>query len=118
MSRRQLNIKVEEVEEVTVVSLDGSVDAANVHDFERTLKQVCQAKRPRVLLDFRHLSYVNSTSFGLLFKYRNACADRGGVFALCAVMDKILTIIKILGLDKFLDIYPSRKKGIEALQNA
>jgi anti-sigma B factor antagonist len=115
MAKRQLHISVEDVGGVMVVVLDGAIDASNVKDFQGVVGKLCAGDSPRVLLDCSRLSYVNSTSFGLFFKYHQTCNRNKGTFAMCALWDKIHNIIELLGLEKFINIYPSRKTALSKL---
>lgn len=118
MAKKRLNIDLEDVGGVTVAILDGAIDASNVADFQKVLDEACDGEQPKVLLDCAKLSYVNSRSFGLFFKYHRGCGKKGGKFAICSLWDKIRNIIKILGLDKFLDIYPDRKTALAHMRKA
>lgn len=118
MSKRQLSIDVETGDGVSVVTLTGAIDASNASDFARVLDRVCAGETPRVVVDCAELIYVNSTSFGLFFKYHRVCEKHGGGFAICSVRRKILNIINLLGLDKFLDMHSDQKAAITHLQRA
>ena len=116
MPKGQLDIKLKEVNDIKVVDLEGAIDASNVSDFQSIVGHLCEEEQPLVLLDCTGLSYVNSTCFGLFFQYNRACSRRGGAFALCSVWDKISHLIKLLGLHKFLNLYPDRETALKALR--
>jgi anti-anti-sigma factor len=115
MATKALEIDVVQTNGVAVVTLDGALDASSVEQFQDTLGTLCERQGGRVLLDCSNLSYVNSTSFGLFFKYHRSCAQHGGVFAMCGVWDKVMHIVSLLGLDKFLKIYPDRATALKSL---
>lgn len=114
------NLQLETVREVvggvTIIRLKGAVDASNMTDFTRCVEKACQGNAPRVLVNCQDLTYVNSTSFGLLFKFHGLCRSRNGQFALCAVSAKLLNIIGLLGLNKFLTVYPTQAAAMKAMQ--
>ena len=116
MLRRQLDIQVEQVGNVSVVSLSGAIDPTNVEDFKSTLRPLCAKDGNSVLLDCGSLSYVNSASIGLLSNYHRICATNNGELALCCVWDKIQNILRLLGLDCVLKIHQSREDALEAMK--
>jgi anti-anti-sigma factor len=118
MSKRQLTISVDKIDGISVVSLTGAIDASNVRDLSDILEKTCSGSPPRAILDCSTLQYVNSTSFGMFFKYHQHCLKQGGALVLAGVQGKIRNIIKILGLEKFLKLYASRKEALAALKRA
>jgi len=116
MLKRQLDIQVENVDSVAVVSLAGAIDPTNVDDFKSALKPLCSEPPAVVLLDCGDLSYVSSTSLGLLFYFHRICQASQGTLALCCVWDKIQNILRLLGLDTVLRIYKTREDGVKSLQ--
>ncbi|MBN2561688.1 MAG: STAS domain-containing protein [Phycisphaerae bacterium] len=116
MDRHQLDIRVEQHGPVSILCLVGSVDASNLDVFEDALKSVCDREHAKVVVDCDELSYVNSTSFGLLFHYHKVCESRHGKFVLCSVREKILNLIRLLGLENVLRIHGTQAEALEALQ--
>ncbi len=113
--KRQLNIQVEPVQSVAIVHLNGSVDAANIHDFEQALEPLCLVPRPRVILNCGRLTYVNSTSYDLLFHFHRVCRTRRGHLLLYGVRRKIMEIMRVLSLDSVLEVFPSRQEALRRL---
>jgi anti-anti-sigma factor len=116
MSKQQLSITTADVDGVTVVGLSGAVDASNVAEFERALRDVCEAGPAPVLVDCSDLTYVNSTSFGLFFKYHQMCEENGGSFAMCGLREKIRAIVDLLGLNRFLALYEDQASALDGLR--
>ena len=116
MLKRQLDIQVDSVDGVSVVSLAGAIDPSNVEDFKNTMKPLCSDTPAVVLLDCANLSYVSSTSLGLLFYFHRICESNQGTLALCSVWDKIQNILRLLGLDTVLRTYQTIEDGVKGLQ--
>ena len=66
MSDQVFKLSVEKVESVTVVHVAGPVDSAHVELFKAELTPLCAVPGARVLLDCGQLTYLNSSSIGLL----------------------------------------------------
>jgi anti-sigma B factor antagonist len=116
MPKRQLNIDTAKTDGVSIITLSGALDASNVTYFEDALEKACAEDQPVVLLECSDLTYVNSTSFGLFFKYHRLCGKHKGAFAMCGLRGKILNIVKLLGLDSFLVLYPDRQSALAQLR--
>jgi anti-sigma B factor antagonist len=115
MPKRELKIETDYQDGIAIVTLHGGVDASNSEDFKRTLDPLCKDNSTSVILDCSNLSYVSSTSLGLLFHYHRACEASQHQLVLCAVWEKIHNIIRLLGLDSVLKICGSREEALEYL---
>lgn len=117
VAHRPLEIRVERRDGLAIVSLAGAVDAFTLGEFEETLEPLCDRDHAKVLVDCDDLTYVNSTSFGLLFHFHKVCEARHGLFALCSVREKIRSLLRLLGLEDVLRIYGTRAEAVEALRS-
>jgi anti-anti-sigma factor len=112
---RELEIDVEQVATVTVVRVAGPVDSAGVDLFRTRLNPLCSQPGARVLLDCQDLTYLNSTSIGLLMKYHRGLLVSRGKLVLCAVNSKLLRTLDLLQIGKTLQIYATREEALAAL---
>lgn len=115
MSIRELEINVEQVGRVAVVRVAGPVDSASVDLFRTHLNPICSQPGAHVLLDCQDLSYLNSTSIGLLMKYHRGLLVTRGKLALCAVNTKLVRTLDLLQIGKTLQLYAGREEALAAL---
>lgn len=115
MSIRDLEIDVEQETPVTVVRVAGPVDSAGVDLFRTRLNPICSQPGARVLLDCRDLTYLNSTSIGLLMKFHRGLMVSRGKLALCAVNSKLVRTLDLLQIGKNLQMYATREEAMAAL---
>lgn len=99
-----LSLEVQTINGATIVRLIGDIDAASLDMFQQAVEPLCRQQQPRILLDCSHLNYVNSAGFGLLFTLTRACSQRNGEFVLCAPRTKVLNVMHVLGLERFLNV--------------
>ena len=111
-----LDIETLQQEGIEIFVPGGAIDMSNIAEFERQLKPACSAPNARVIVDCARITYLNSSSIGLFYKFFNTCRSQSGEFALCSVNEKIHDIIRLLGLDKVLEMYPTREAAIQRLQ--
>lgn len=115
MSIRELEISVEQVAAVTVVRVAGPVDSASVDTFRTQLNPICSQPGARVLLDCTDLTYLNSTSIGLLMKFHRGLLVSRGKLALCAVNTKLVRTLELLQIGKTLQMYATREEALAAM---
>ena len=108
----QLDIKVEHVEGIAVVTLIGVVDAATIESVERSLEPLLARNPPRILIDGSGLSFINSLGFGLFLSWTRSATTRNGQFAVCGLRDRTRGIIKILGMEPLMNLYPSQAEAL------
>ena len=116
MSDQEFKLSVEKVESATVVHVSGPVDSANVELFKAELTPLCAVPGARVLLDCEQLTYLNSTSIGLLMKFHRGLIVSRGRLALCALNSKLARTLELLQIGKSLQMFPSRAEALAALK--
>ena len=77
--------------------------------------------RPRgetadVIIDMKAVSLVNSSNIAQLLKVRKTLQDRGARLRVCAVTDRVWTVILVTGLDKIFDFTEDVATSIASLQ--
>lgn len=112
-----LEVKIEQVDDVVVVTLNGPIDSATKDIFKDSLDPVFRKKGVKVLFDCENLTYMNSRALGLLSSYRRRCYVNGGRLALSKLNTKIVRTMDLLGLGKLLKRYESNPEAMEALAN-
>lgn len=116
MGLATLDIQLEQVGKVTVVTLSGPVDSATHDHFKQTLDPLFTAREVYVLLDCKGLTYINSRGLGLLASYHRLCFASRGWMAICNVDRKTVKTMDLLGLGKMLQFYPSREEALAAMK--
>lgn len=113
MSEKQVNVKIEELDNMTVIVLDGSLDSSNLRTFKKVLSELVDEKKVDVLLDCERLTYASSQVFGLFSCFNKISKTQGSFFAFSGMSTQIMNILHILGLDVVFNIYKTRNDAIE-----
>ncbi len=111
---KKLSIAIEPQNGVSIIQFDGIIDASNIDEVRRYLDSFMEQAPPQLALDCRDLRYINSTAFGMLFKYHRSCEAKGGCFLVFGVQKKIMNIMRILGLDHVLNLYPTLDEALQS----
>lgn len=115
MTTCPITVHAEDQNGFTLISVEGAVDTSNVEEFRSLIMPRCVVPNSRIILDCGSITYMNSRSFALLYRFHHACESNGGVFLVCCVPLKIEHIIKLLGLNAMLKVFPTLEDAIDAL---
>lgn len=106
----ELNFDVRELQHIphaVLVSMQGSIDASTVVNFQSTLENLQLKGIKRFILDMEQIRYVNSTGLGSLVRLADQLESDGGGFALVKIHPKVKVVFDMLGLNAFFKIFPS-----------
>ena len=107
---------VQQVKDYTVVEfkISSLMDAIELDQIAQSLyRLVDEEDRRRIILDFEKVQYLSSQAIGIIMAMRKKLATLSNSrFILVGVGDRLMQLIKIVGLDKALTIKPSQKEAI------
>ncbi len=109
-----LTIETEEKPPVTLLRLDGRLDATSAPNLEAELNTHLEKEGSKLLLDFSRIDYLSSAGMRLLLSATKKAKSAGGVIAFCSLNDDVMEIIKMAGFERILQIYSTE---LEALNN-
>ena len=104
---RECSIELEEKGELSILRLDGSLDAYSFPRLESTLGQLQEGGKHRVILDCAALEYVSSAALGALIGFARRAREKGGDLKLAGLSHKIYNIVELLGFNKILEVCDS-----------
>jgi anti-sigma B factor antagonist len=85
--------------EVSVVAVEGFVDAHTAPDFEQHIQDEIEAGRCRIVVDCAQLSYISSAGLGVFMGFIEEARERGGDIKICGVVPKVRQVFDLLGFD-------------------
>ncbi len=85
--------------------LHGDLDSASTPEFNRVIQQHLDAGHSRIVVDCRWLGYVSSLGIGSLVALQARLRRKGGAVKLCAIQGPVMEVLRLVRLDKLLDIY-------------
>ena len=71
---------------------------------------------PDVIIDTQTVSYLNSSNIAQLLKLRKKLLDRGSRLRICALNDRVWSIMLVTGLDKVLEFTDDVSTSLASLQ--
>lgn len=100
-------IRVEEMGDVTVLALLGELDVFTSPDLIAQFKRLHDLGRYEVLIDLAELDFFDSTGLGAFVGARKKAHEHGVGFGLVTAHAPFLAVLRITGLDRIFDVYPS-----------
>jgi anti-sigma B factor antagonist len=100
-----MEITIREVDQVTVVSIAGSVDGLTAEGLLGTLGEQVRSGRTRLVGDFALVDYTSSAGLRALLATTKEARQRGGDFRLAAVRADVHRVLEMSGFTSILKLY-------------
>lgn len=111
-----MHITVENQGDIRIVRVEGRLDATSVPVLEKQLSHLIDANHKKILADFEKVDYLSSAGMRLLLSVTKKLKSHGGKLAICAMNDDVMEIIKMAGFERIMNIYPTEKEALAALE--
>lgn len=90
--------------DLTVLALEGYLDAHTAPEFENAVQQEIDAGHRRLIVDCKGLSYISSAGLGVFMSFLEEIREAGGDIKICGPSPKVLQVFEILGFPALFDI--------------
>jgi anti-sigma B factor antagonist len=98
-----------------VVTLSGEVDLHTAPALEQALEGVLGLGGTSVALDLADVSFVDSTTLGVLLRYHERFRNRGGQLVVVTTDRRVLRTFEVTGLDRLLEIERRLANAVAAI---
>lgn len=109
-----MNIKLEKINDITLVSLIGELNMDNTNRVREAFKKILQEKKVKVLIDFHKVPFVDSSGIALLLEIVQNFAKANGRMCLCHVNKKIISVFEITKVHKMFNIFESHEDALRS----
>ncbi|MDF1842534.1 MAG: STAS domain-containing protein [Rubripirellula sp.] len=101
-----ISLKTDVVDDnVLVMKLYGNLDVKSLPKFEEAVQKHYEAGTRKFILDCGHLGYINSMGIGSLVTLQTRLRKKEGEVKLAALQGLVADVIKVVKIDKLLNIY-------------
>lgn len=108
-----MQIYVEQVAGVAVMSLAGSYDHRAQHELrQQMIGMIPDAPAPRVLVDLSELQTVDAAGLALVVGLGRELSARGGQLKLCAASSEVDEFLRISRIDRAYATYANRAAAL------
>lgn len=102
--------------DVWILTLEGRLDAQSSASFKKTLSPFVKEETPLLILDFRHVAFVDSTGLGALISMLRKVQSQDGQLTLTNVNAEVESIFEVTRLHKLFKIKPTLDRALESLR--
>jgi anti-sigma B factor antagonist len=89
-----------------VISVEGSVDLANVPELQEAIQHLFEQRIYRIILDIERVSFISSAGFGIFLHARETVLRHGGDLVFAGTNARVREIFDLLGITSFLRFAP------------
>jgi anti-sigma B factor antagonist len=94
-----------------VVTVRGEIDVASAPQLRGHLHHVCVEGAPRVAVDLRDVTFLDSSALGVLVGALRRCRENKTEFQLLVTSPRLLKIFEITGLTSVFDIVDTAERA-------
>lgn len=103
---------------LSVLALDGYLDAHTAPEFEKTVETEFGAGRVKMVVECSKLSYISSAGLGVFMSFIEEIRAAGGDIKICGLVPKVYQVFDILGFSALFDIVPDLPAAIQRFQES
>jgi anti-anti-sigma factor len=109
-------IRTDKVGDVVIVMPDGMLKGdKETQQLEHELRRLLELPQPKILLDLRNTTHMNSIAIGVVAGIHTSASNRGASFCVCNVERRITNVLTILKLVNVLSVFDTREDALAAL---
>ena len=98
---------------LTVLALDGFLDAHTAPEFESAIQSDIDAGHLQFVVDCAKLTYISSAGLGVFMGFIEELRERGGDIKICGLTPKVEQVFEILGFHALYDIVPDVPAAVQ-----
>ena len=100
-----LNISVESLKRVDLVTVSGRVDSSNAPSLDSELKTVMNNGRHNIVLELSGVNYMSSAGLRAVVSALRECKRQGGDVRLANVSARVDEVLSLAGLNSIFQIF-------------
>jgi len=112
-----MNIDTELHERYALLRLRGDFDTLEIPSLQQKVDEVLQGVE-FIVVNLRHVKFINSTAIGLLIKIHKRCREKGGLLVVSQPSTFVAKILTTLGIDQLIPILGDNESAIERVLSA
>jgi anti-sigma B factor antagonist len=112
------NVETSTRDGLSVVALQGHVDAHTAPRFEQVIEAELAAGRRQIVVDCSRLTYISSAGLGVFMSFVEDMRAQGGDLKICGVMPRVQATFEIVGFPEIFDILPDLEAAVRRFREA
>ena len=99
--------------DVAIIDVEGQLVVSNRQDLKQRVLDEVEKGTTKVLVDFAHAGYIDSSGLGVLVSLAKRLRELGGDLRLANLNEDLLTLFELTKLDSLFRIATSRDQAVE-----
>lgn len=109
-----MNIYVSKANDVTILSIEGSLDTKTAKQGEDALAEASNGANVKLVVDFEKLDYISSLGLRALLATTKKLKKSNGKMHLCGMNPTVTEVFVISGFSTIFSIFPTRADALAA----
>ncbi|MFO7662245.1 MAG: STAS domain-containing protein [Chloroflexota bacterium] len=111
MAESHVDIQVEDLKRVELVTVSGRIDSSNAAEFDAVLKEVAERKQ-NVVLDLGGVDYISSAGLRAIVALLRETKKHRGDVRLANPSERVVEVLSLAGLDSLFQVYDSQTSAV------
>lgn len=107
-----MDISVQEIKRVSVMTVKGRVDSATAPTLEDELKKLVDGDKTQIVLDLKDVEYMSSAGLRAMVSTLKAVKRINGDLRLCSPSPRVAEVLRLAGLTSIFNIYSSQTEAV------
>ena len=105
------------IQDISVLDVAGDIDFREMIRIKDMIGGLIEKDRTKVVLNLRAVDHINYLSIGVLVEQLRTLRNLNGDLKLAGINPYLRNIFRVVGMDQFLDDYPSLEDGVESFDS-
>ena len=101
---------------VSIVSLQGPLDALSTRSLEPELLELAASQDARLALDMREVASMDSSGLGMLLAMTKRARANGGDVVLFAVPSAVQSVLRVTGMNRVIRVFDGEGPAISSFE--
>jgi len=98
---------------LSIIALEGFVDAHTAPQFENAIQKEIEAGRNRIVVNCEKLNYISSAGLGVFMSFIEEVREIGGDIKICGLTPKVKHTFEILGFQDIFEMLDDQPTAIQ-----
>ena len=112
MSNQSLNITVESMARVELITVSGRVDSNSAGELEKAVNDIIARHEYNIVLELSGVDYMSSAGLRVLISALRTCKSKRGNVCLVAVNARVDEVLELAGIKPMFDIYENTTAAV------
>ena len=116
MSEIIINVKkIGQSNSITLVKVEGSLDAHTVPNFENKMNELINAGNYKILIDAEGINYISSAGLGIFMSILDTVEENGGSLSVMKATEQFSKVFAMMGFDDLFASYSNEEEAVAGI---